>query len=612
MADEKNPSEAPADKPELEAELPLPQTKTGATEIKSEQAEKTKKEQSSNNSQWQRFRGWYAGHKKISIPLTLLILFLLLLAMPVTRYPLAGLAIKKNFVIEVKDAATLAPVSGVTVSSGRVSAQTDGSGKASLRLRVGHHSLTISKKYYKESRTEILVPIILKKPIAPVKFQATGRQVKISVKNTISKKDLANVDIKILDISAKTDKDGKALIVLPAGTASRKAALSLSGYNTAEAAVKVSDNTIAENNLTLTPAGKIYFLSKQTGKIDLLKSNLDGTERETVLAGTGKEDNQNTVLLASRDWKYLALLSRRDSDLAKLYLIETSSDKVTAIDEGNATFDLIGWSNAHFVYQVNRRGYQLWQPKQYAMKSYDAVAKKITLLDETDASGTGAQDSGGVDASYENFGSIFIIGQRIVYTKSWYTVHADSSKLEDKSLGIYSINVTGSGGRSTHKSFGYAFDKSTYEQSYLNKPDQVYFQIIEKDAEAKYYVYANNQASEKSSIKDEFIDYLNGDQHNTYLQSPSGNVTFWSETRDGKNTLFVGDGQGANQKEIAKLSDYQTYGWYTEDYLLVSKDGSELYILGKDGIKKDSEALKIMDYHKPAMSYMGYGGYGGL
>ena len=96
------------------------------------------------------------------------------------------------------------------------------------------------------------------------------------------------------------------------------------------------------------------------------------------------------------------------------------------------------------------------------------------------------------------------------------------------------------------------------------------------------------------------------------MQSPSGNVTFWSETRDGKNTLFVGDGQGANQKEIAKLSDYQTYGWYTEDYLLVSKDGSELYILGKDGIKKDSEALKIMDYHKPAMSYMGYGGYGGL
>ncbi|MBI2009510.1 hypothetical protein HYS84_03875 [Candidatus Saccharibacteria bacterium] len=578
--------------PDIEAELPLPEPTP----------------QKSGTSRSRRFLTWYGGHKKWSIPLSVLALLLALLAIPPSRYALAGLAIKKNFTIEIKDATTLAPVSGATVSSGTASAQTDGSGKANLRLRVGHHSLTISKKYYQDSRAEVLVPIILKKPVAPVKFQATGRQVKISVKNAVSKKDLANADIKILDISAKTDKDGKALVVLPAGAASQKATLSLAGFNTAEVTIKVSDSVIAENNLTLTPAGKVYFLSKQTGKIDLVKSNLDGAERETVLAGTGKEDNQNTVLLASRDWKYLALLSRRDSDLAKLYLIETGSDKVTAIDEGNATFDLIGWSDAHFVYRVNRRGYQPWQPKQSALKSYDAVAKRITLLDETDASGTGAQDSGGIDASYENFSSIFIIGQRVMYTKSWYTVHADSSKLEDKSLGIYSINVTGSGGRSTHKSFGYMFDKSTYEQSYLNKPDQVYFQIVEKDAEAKYYVYANNQASEKSSIKDQFSDYLNGGQYNTYLQSPSGNVTFWNESRDGKNTLFVGDGQGANQKEIAKLSDYQTYGWYTEDYLLVSKDDSELYIFGKDGIKKDSEALKITDYHKPAVSYMGYGG----
>ena len=603
MADNEKLAETPT--PEIEAELPLPET--SAKSEKEPEAKPAKgPKPASGFSRWQRFRGWYMAHKKWSIPLSVLAALLLLLAIPATRYPLAGLVLKKNFTLQVTDRTTNTPVSGATVSSGSTSVLTDGNGKANLRLAVGRHSVSIVKKYYQDRRADVLVPILGQKTPPVIAAQATGRQVKVMVKNTVSNKTLANVDIKVLDITAKTDKDGKATIVLPAGVASQKASLSLNGYNSADVTIKVSDTAVAENNFTITPTGKVYFLSKQSGKIDVVKANLDGTARETVLAGTGREDNQNTVLLASRDWKYLALLSRRDSDLDKLYMIETSSDKIIAIDEGNATFDLIGWSDAHFIYQVNRRGYQQWQPKQYALKSYDAVVKQIALLDETDASGNTI-----LDAKFENFNGAHIVGQRLVCAKSWY-FNSDDDIANNNQLGIYSISVAGTGGRATHKTIDYQADSSTYEQSFLYRPDQVYFQIIEKGAEAKYYVYANNQVSEKSSIKDQFDDYINGGQYNTYLQSPSDNVTFWSESRDGKNTLFVGDGQGANQKEIAKLSDYQTYGWYTEDYLLVSKDGSELYILGKDGIKKDSEALKIMDYHKPAMSYMGYGGYGGL
>ena len=77
--------------------------------------------------------------------------------------------------------------------------------------------------------------------------------------------------------------------------------------------------------------------------------------------------------------------------------------------------------------------------------------------------------------------------------------------------------------------------------------------------------------------------------------------------------MFIGDNDGGSSKQIAKLSDYQAYGWFSENYLLVSKNGSELYILGTDGIAKDADALKITDYHKPSFSFPGYGGgYGGL
>ncbi len=588
----------------VDAELPLPEV--AATPETKESAESKRvedKQAAITGSHWQRFRGWYLAHKELSIPLSILALLLLLLAIPATRYPLAGLTLKKNFSLQVTDQTTNTPISGATVSSGSISALSDGNGKASLRLSVGHHRVTIAKKYYQDRRADVLVPILSQKTAPVIPAQATGRQVKVTVKNTVSNKTLAEVDIKVLDITAKTDKDGKALLVLPAGVTSQKASLSLSGYNSADVTFKVSDSAVAQNNFTITPAGKVYFLSKLSGKINVVKTNLDGSARETILAGTGKEDNQSTVLLASRDWKYLALLSRRDSNLAKLYMIETGTDKVTAVDEGNATFSLIGWSDANFIYQVDRLGYQLWQPKAHALKSYSAASKKITILDETDAQG-----SNNFDYNYENFSGVYVVGQRVVYSKSWYSTYSDNASLNDNQLGIYSISAAGTGGRLTHKTFGYQRNQSTYLQTFPYKPDQIDYQVVEKSSDPKYFVYSNGQVSQKQSIKTDFDNYLNGGQYNTYLASPSGNLTFWSESRDGKNSLFVGDVVGGNAKQVATLSDYQTYGWYSEDYLLASKNGSELYIFGSDGLKKDSDGLKITDYHKPVLSYPGYGG----
>lgn len=604
MADEvKKTAEESGATQDMSADLPLPKISNQKSTQKSAQPQKNK----IPVGRWNRFHAWYVSHKKLSIPLSVLAFLLLVLALPFTRYPVAGFVISKDFVVQVNDSESNEPVSGadIVLVSG-VSEQTDGNGRAKFHVGVGNYSLEVNKKYYSGQKTHVLVPFH-QKTTPSIKLVATGRQVKINVKNGISKQTLQNVDIKVLDITAKTDKDGKALIVLPAGTSSQKANLSFDGYNSSEVTIKVSDTTVAQNDFTLTPAGKVYFLSKLSGKIDVVKTNLDGSGRETVLAGTGKEDNQNTVLLASRDWKYLALLSRRDSDLAKLYMIETGTDKVTAVDEGNATFSLIGWSDSNFVYQVDRLDYQIWQPKQEALKSYNAATKKITLLDETDAQG-----SNNFDGVYETFHDVFIVGQRAVYTKAWFSNYS-TNDFGDAQLGIYSINVTGSGGRATHKSFGYETGKSTYLQALPSSPGQIYYQVTEKSAQPKYYVFANSQVSEKPTAKDALDSYFNGNQYNTYLLSPSGKSTFWSESRDGKNSLFVGDGSGGNGQQIASLSDYQSYGWFSDDYLLVSKNGSELYTLGAGGIKKDSDATKITDYHKPVVNYPGYGGgYGGL
>jgi hypothetical protein len=383
--------------------------------------------------------------------------------------------------------------------------------------------------------------------------------------------------------------------------------LRAAGYNDAEVTVEVSNREIRENDFKMTPAGKIYFLSKLSGKIDVVKTNLDGSDRQTVLAGTGKEDDRGTVLLAARDWKYLALLSRRETSSPKLYLLDTSNDSMMPMDTANATFTPVGWSGSNFVYTATRDDVQLWQPNHQALKSYNAVTKKTATLDQTKGEGTN-----NFDYQSEAYGQVYQFDKYIVYSKSWnYGYSADSTTLAHKNSGIYSIWSNGTNPQ-TLKSFPLS-SGGVYIYSVPSHANQAIYQVYAPGSGSpSYFTYQSGRVVQApSNAADEFNDY----QQNpiTYLQSPSGDNTFWAESRDGKYALFIGGQNADNAKQIATLSEYLTYGWYTDDYLLVSKNSSELYAMPRDGIKNDTSALKISDYHKPAQNFFGYGGgYGGI
>jgi hypothetical protein len=142
-------------------------------------------------------------------------------------------------------------------------------------------------------------------------------------------------------------------------------------------------------------------------------------------------------------------------------------------------------------------------------------------------------------------------------------------------------------------------------QERVENPNQIDLEFSD-GAKDNFYAYSNGQVKDApNQTADNFYSSI----YPTYLESPSGTQTFWSEARDGKNTLFIGDDNGQNGKQIATLSDYTPYGWYSDNYLLVSKNGSELYVMPKAG----GDAIKVTDYHKPDTSFPGYGGgYGGL
>jgi hypothetical protein len=568
---------------------------------------------------WERCKNfaaaWWADPRKRwgSIGGILLVL-VILFAVPFTRYNILGLVLRSTATVRVVDSKTGAPVSGATVELAGQTAQTEANGKAQLRVHAGSKNLQVSKKYYRGYSSSELVALSASRNTFKATLVALGHQVKVKVVNKLSGQPVAGASVSAGGASAKTSPDGLATLVIPSGADTQAAKVSVAGYNTAKVSIAATGD-VAKNTFGITPAGKLYFLSNLSGKIDVVKTNLDGTDRQTVLAGTGNEDRNTTSLLASRDWKYLALLSKRaGGDNASVYLIDTTNgDKLTTVDQGNATFSFVGWSGDRFIYQVSRGTVSDWQPDQQALKSLDATTGQTLLLDQTQASGTSQSDY-----VKQYFGSPYIIGNQVVYAKNWTSAYnsTNMAQVVTKQAELDSIGADGSGHR-VIKSF--TLDSGTQSSGVsitaeLYEPDGLYIQFS-SGTKDNFYDYDDGKVTDDTTMT---ADKFYANPYPTYLLSPSGNATFWADQRDGKNALFTGDADGKSPKQIATLSDYATYGWYTDGYLLVSKNSSELYIMPATGPSTGSGStngtpFKITDYYKPAINYNGYGGgYGGL
>lgn len=530
------------------------------------------------------------------------IVLITIFAVPMTRYTVLGLVIKQSVTVSVSDSKTHTPVSSAIVTLAGKVVKSDAYGKAVMKVPIGQTSLTVTKQYYKSFSAKYSVGLKSGQTTS-VQLVATGRQVPVTVINRITGKPLAGAQINVLDTTAKTNSKGMAIVVLPTTAVSDSATVSLTGYNTAKASVQVTSLVIPGNTISLTPAGHIYFLSNLSGKIDVVKSNLDGTGRQTVLAGTGKEDPNTTSLLASRDWRFLVLKAQRDTAQPALYLIDTSTDKVTNFDSGDADFSLVGWYGHALIYDVVRNGISAWQNAHEVVKSYNAEGNQTNLIDQNQAEGTSTT------YAYQGFYNFYIANGLVTYNTQWYTYNAGGGgyDVSGKTDTIRGLQANGQG-KKDYQTF--PASGVGYIQAALYQPQSVYYAVYNyNDNKTTYYNFDNQAVATVTNLDQSTFNKT----YPTYLLSPAGSQTFWSELRDGKNTLFVGSDNAANQKTVASLSDYAPYGWYTDNYLLMSKGSSELYIMPATGLSDGQQPNKITDYYKPTQTYTGSGySYGGL
>lgn len=520
-------------------------------------------------------------------------------AIPTTRYAVAGSFMKKDVRVSVVDATTSKPVSDADVKLGEQTVKTSATGEATFKsIPVGSYTVAITKKYYKDTSLSYTVPILSSPVQLKADLQATGRQVEVRVANLVTKGVLSKASVVVGGTSAITDDKGIATVVLPADQKALSATVSLVGYNDKKVSIVVTEQA-GKNNVTLTPEGKLFYLSNQTGTINVMKSDLDGTSATVVVKGTGNEDQSNTALLAARDWRYMTLLARRDVNLKnQLYVIDARTNELKVIDQGNVEMNLVGWSNHKFIYWLLRDNKKSWENGRNALKSYDADTGKLSTLYETKADGTGYSNY-----ATEGISSTYILDNKLVFGLN---IWAGEIRTANRKASIVEMDADGSNKRILKE---FQESRRAIVEGRLYEPQEISYRVTIDDGNATFYSYENGAVTSVSNSDTRFYS-----AYPTYLISPSGSKSFWYEYRDGKNTLFVGDKSGKNGTMIASLSDYSTYGWFSDDYLLLSKGGSELYIVAANKpISGDNQPVRITNYFKPGINYPGYGyGYGGI
>jgi hypothetical protein len=537
-----------------------------------------------------------------------LVLVSLLFIVPVTRYIILGTFIKKDYTVSVLDSQSRQPISDAIIRLGDATGKTDKEGKAVFKqMKVGKVEGTITKKYYRNTNLNGFVG--LRPKTFEANIVAEGQPIKVKVINKFTQKPIENASITSGESSTTTDNEGNAVLVIAPSQTDFDVKIKAANHNDSVVKLSVADSKNKENVLPLTPTGKIYFLSKQSGKIDVVKTNLDGSERQVVLPGTGFEDDGDTILLASRDWKFLALKTKRDTkkDHSVLYFINTADDQLQTMDEGNATFKLHGWSGSNLIYQVDRAEVETYQNDKYRLKSFNAEAKKLITLDNTTASLLPGGNPE-YNASYglytgQSYAFVSITDTQVLYIKNGL------GYCQNAANGIYTVNNDGA----QKKTILEAPTKDKQIESwsaYTYKPGEIYFATTNNACTQattrqynEYEFGGKIETIEENEFRQTAVKYSN------FLVSPNNQETVWTEARDGKNVIFLGNTDLEQSKEITRLQDFNVYGWFNRDYLLLSKKGSELFIMPRDG----GDPVKISDYHKPSYDFRGYGyGYGGL
>ncbi|HSX07879.1 MAG TPA: hypothetical protein VLG11_03205 [Candidatus Saccharimonadales bacterium] len=477
-------------------------------------------------------------------------------AVPKLRYKVLNAAgVRASLSVAVLDNTTQLPLKNVTVSIEGRQASTDINGVAKVtNLRLGPATLTVQRIAFATTTQPVTVGWG-SNPLGNVTLKAVGTQYIIKVTDYLSGKPLANVEATSNGIEALSDNTGKVTLTVDNQDAVPvPVAIILNGYRTEQLTLPAANSLTA--SVQLVTDRKVVFISKQSGHYDLYKVDVDGKNKQVLLAATGTE-NENISLLMSPDGTKAALVSTRDNSrdtdgylLSTLTLVSIADGATTTLDHAEQ-IQLVDWVDHRLIYDEAAAGASAANPQRYKLISYDySTSSRIQL------------------ASANQFNGIATANGVVYYAVSATDPSAQAS--------FNKIRPDGSGKQTIYNQEVWSVFRTDYGTFSLQTP-------------SGWYAYATGSGQlTKAGAPAAFVS-------RAYSDSPDGQRSLWVDTRDGQGVLLGFTLAGGKETTLQKQDGltYPVY-WLSDDtviYSVVNRTETADYVLSLSG----GTAHKVVD-----------------
>lgn len=504
------------------------------------------------------FKAWWGNPKSRNATLVFIVLVIIgLVAYPTTRYFLLNTAgVRAKASVMVLDNSTQQPLKNVTVTVGGQTAATDENGKVQLeKVKLGSTQLVIKKRAFATIDKKIVLGWG-SNPLGEAKLEPAGVQYTFKLSDFLSGNPIEKAEAVSGESSAFSDKDGKLVLTLDKDQADAN-----------EVTIKAKDyrdekrdlgDDMSEQQISMVPSHKHAFVSKRSGKLDVYKIDVDGTNEEVVLAGSGAEQDDMVIVPSSSD-NNIAVVSTRDNQrngdgylLHVLNVINLDDNKVTTVARSER-IQIIGWSSGRLVYVQIAEGASGTNPKRHRLMSYNLEKEESQEL-----------------ASANYFNDVLMANNTIYYAPA-------AAYQNGSDVSLFKISPDGTNKQSVYSKETWNIFRTDFEQLTIAvQQDWFEYSLLTQKAPNKITPPANPRSR-------------------IYINSPDGKRSIWIDSRDGKGALIVYD-TGEKKETVAKTESGLKYpaNWVSNDtlvYRIATDQETADYVINLSG----GEAKKIRD-----------------
>jgi hypothetical protein len=462
------------------------------------------------------FSAWWENKIARYITLSVILAGLIGLAVwPTSRYFVLNTAgVRSSTSLTVIDASTDLPLKNVSVTLGALHTKSNENGEVRFsRVKLGPNDLTIDRVAFATIHKKVTIGWG-SNPLGEMQLTATGAQYAFNVRDYLSGQPLA-AEATSGEASAIADKKGKIVLTVDnPETDTISVTIATDGYRKEK--LDFAANTKAVTNIMMVPDKPIVYVSKQSGKYDLYKMDVDGKNKAMILAGTGRERSSMSVAVSPDGTQAVLVSSRGTQRDANRYLLDTltlvdlKTNEAKTVDDAQ-NIRLIDWVGKRLVYSAS-----------YAAPSAATGNRQRIIAYNTD------QNTRAPLASSDYFNGVL--------SKNNYIYYAVASSDPNQASGLYRIKVDGTGKQTVLNKQVWSLVRTEAQQLSIETPEGWYDyrlgDITAEKGDAPADMYTSRQ----------------------YVELPNTNRSLWIENRDGKGTLLVHDEKSSKDTVVVSAS----------------------------------------------------------